>query len=192
MSILKKKYCQNESPKDFSKKLTAVSYQLLAFPPHFLPTAIYNLLNIFFTSVNSSRIIWQLPSLTNRRSFDKIIWYSSSEAEPSAMFKKYANWESLPLPQPSAIFVGIEDAERRICVTSPYISSFGKLVVSSYTRSATLCDFSHTFKSLKFFISQYNSLVKAVSCPLIADCFNQVRHTKPNSLQKFKQILNTN
>ena len=180
-----KKYCAIRILDTTSAELSAVSCQLIAPLRYFLPTAIYNLLNIFFTSINSSRIIWQLPSLTNRRSFDKIIWYSSSEAEPSAMFKKYANWESLPLPQPSAIFVGIDDAERRICVTRPYTSSFGKLVVSSYTRSATACDFSHTFKSLKFFISQFDSLVKAVSCPLIADNFNQVRQPQTNSLQNF-------
>jgi hypothetical protein len=79
----------------------------------------------------------------------------------------------------------MDDAERRIWLTNPYVSSFGNSFVSLYTLKATLCDFPQTFKSLKFFISQFNSLVKAVCCLLIADSFNQVRQPQTNSLQNF-------
>lgn len=171
MSFLKKTYYAIKKSGAFSKKQTAVSYQPLAFSPHFLPTALYNLLNIFFTSIKSSRIAWQFSSFINLKSLDRIIWYSSSDAEPRAIFKKYANWESLPLPHPSAMLVGMDDAERLIWLTNPYVSSFGKSFVSIYTLKATLCDFSQTFKSLKFFISKLNSLVKAISCLLNADCY---------------------
>lgn len=46
--------------------------------------------------------------------------------EPAAMTKKRFNSALENLPQPSAILVGTEEEERRICEIKPYISSFGK------------------------------------------------------------------
>ena len=168
MRALDLKYCPEIVSKPQSKKLSAVSAQLLAFLPHFLATVLYSFISIFFTSVNSIKIFFEFSTDKYSKSVDKITWYSSSEAEPRAIFKKYPNCESLPLPQPSAMLVGTDDAERRIWLTKPYISSLGKGFVSLYTFNATLWDFSQTLRSLKSFISK-NYLVKANSYPLKAN-----------------------
>lgn len=55
----------------------------------------------------------------NSRSFDKIIWYSSSEAEPKARLRNRANCGCVFRPQPSAILEGIEEEDRLIWLVRP-------------------------------------------------------------------------
>lgn len=174
MSVLDLTYCLGKVLKSQGKELLvfgfqplAVSFQRLAFS-YFLVTALYSFVSIFFTSIKSINNLLELSFDKYSKSADKIIWYSSSEAEPRAIFKKYPNCGSLPLPQPSAILVGTDEAERRIWLTKPYISSLGKGFVSLYTSKATLCDFPQTFKSLKSFMAKINLLVDAVRIQLLA------------------------
>ena len=58
---------------------------------------------------------------------------SSSESDPSDMFKKYRNSLSELLPAPSLILLGIEIADLLICEVNPYCSSFGNDAVNSYS-----------------------------------------------------------
>jgi|GEM_PF-2219931 len=126
--------------------------------------------NIFFTSVTLSERKRNLFSDIYCKSLDKINWYSNSVAEPNAMFKNLPNCGSEFLPQPSAMLVGIDEEERLICEISPYSSSFGNSEVLEYTTKVKAWDFSQTFKSLKFFISNFIKQ-KADFCQLIADRF---------------------
>lgn len=185
MRALELTYCLEMVSKPQSKELSAISIQLLAFLIHFLSTVLYSLASIFFTSINSIKIFLEFSTDKYSKSVDKIIWYSSSVAEPRAIFKKYPNCGSLPLPQPSAMLVGTDDAERRIWLTKPYISSLGNGFVSLYTFNATLCDFSQTFRSLKSFITKNYLLVKASGYQLNAERSTQVRPSQTNSLQHF-------
>ncbi len=57
-------------------------------------------------------------------------WYSNSEQEPVAMVKNLLKSGFEFLPHPSAMFVGIEEAERLICDMSPYNSSLGNVEVT--------------------------------------------------------------
>ena len=63
------------------------------------------------------------------RSLESSSWYSNSLHEPVEITKKRFNSALEFLPQPSDMFVGIEELDRRICEISPYISSFGKDVL---------------------------------------------------------------
>jgi len=56
-------------------------------------------------------------------------WYSNSEHEPVASVKNLLKSGSVFLPQPSAMLVGIEEADRLICDVSPYNSSLGNVDV---------------------------------------------------------------
>lgn len=67
------------------------------------------------------------------KSLAKINWYSSSEQEPVDITKNRFSSGKLFRPHPSAILVGIEDADLRICEISPNCSSRGKEPVREYT-----------------------------------------------------------
>lgn len=58
-------------------------------------------------------------------SLESKISYSTSEAEPDAMFRKFANSAFVRRPHPSAILVGIDETALRIYDVKPKTSSFG-------------------------------------------------------------------
>lgn len=60
------------------------------------------------------------------KSFESNSWYSSSLHEPVAMTKNLRSSAFEFLPQPSDMFVGIDELDLRICEINPYVSSFGK------------------------------------------------------------------
>jgi len=60
---------------------------------------------------------------------------------------------SLPLPQPSAIFVGMEDAALLICEVNPYNSLLGISYVRRYISIVNEWLFCQTYSVLKSFIS---------------------------------------
>ncbi len=147
-----------------SYKLPDVSSQLVA---HFV-TDFCSAANIFFTSSFVENTDWNSSFDKYPRSLESINWYSSSDADPKAIFKNLANCGSEFLALPSAMFDGTEAAALLIWLTSPYSSSGGYFLVTRYTMSTTLWDFSHTNKSLKLFISKLRSNFKAESSQLIA------------------------
>ena len=105
--------------------------------------------SIFFTlmvaSVNSA--YW--PGLRYLRSWARRMRYSVSLAEPIAIWRKRAKSAELFLPQPSAMFVGIDAQARRIWLVSPYISSRGNQDVKSYILKVKSWDFFQTCNFLK-------------------------------------------
>ena len=146
--------------------------------------------SILFTSSTASSNSENLDSDRYFKSLDSISWYSSSDADPKAIFKNLPNCGSEFLPHPSAMFVGIEEADRRICEIKPYSSSFGYILVSTYISNTSRWDFSHTFKFLKFFIPKY-LFEKADSCQLKAERLS-LDHSHTNSLQKNLKQQHTN
>jgi len=66
---------------------------------------------IFFKSVTNVNNSWKQFSEMYPRSFDNIIWYSSSEAEAEEIAKNLFISALLLWPQPSAIFVGMEELD---------------------------------------------------------------------------------
>ncbi len=85
-------------------------------------------------------------------SFERINWVSNSNDEPNAMLKNCRNSLLDFLPQPSAMFDGIETAARVICDIKPNLSDCGKsLVISNIVLESNIAAF-HTFNSLKLCI----------------------------------------
>lgn len=160
------------------KKHSADSFQQSA--NYFFTTDFNREANIFFTSSLSWEISSNVALEIYPKSFARINWYSSSDAEPNAKFKNLPNWGSEFLPQPSAIFVGIEDEDLLIWLISPYNSSFGNSLVELYIIKVSECDFSQTNKSRKFFMV-LDWLRIAESCQLKTDC-SLVRPPKTNFL----------
>ncbi|MEO6167798.1 MAG: hypothetical protein ABIO46_14925 [Chitinophagales bacterium] len=68
--------------------------------------------------------------MINSKSFERRTWYSNSEADPAAKVRNRLKSGSLLLPQPSAMFVGMEEDERLICDVIPYTSVFGNEAVT--------------------------------------------------------------
>lgn len=63
------------------------------------------------------------------KSFDNKIWYSNADAEPFVIVKNRFKSGIDSRPQPLAIFVGIEEHERRIWETKLKSSSLGNFEV---------------------------------------------------------------
>jgi len=75
----------------------------------------------------------QVDSSINPSSFERRIWVSNSLNEPKETLKNCMNSFFDFLPAPSAIFDGIDRAERLICEVKPKRSSVGNFSVMRYT-----------------------------------------------------------
>ena len=73
--------------------------------------------SICLISIILDNIFSEFSDVMNFNSTDRKIKYSSSKAEPSEIWINLARSLLLPLPQPSAIFAGIEIAALLICET---------------------------------------------------------------------------
>ncbi len=69
---------------------------------------------------------FQVSSVIYFKSLAKMSWYSTSDDEPIAIWMKCAKSLFVRLPQPSAMFVGMDDAARLICVVRVNNSLLGK------------------------------------------------------------------
>ncbi len=105
----------------------------------------FNILRIAVTcccsSFETSEVIYPMRSLS-------IICVSTSAAEPAAMYKKCITSLSVPRAYPSATFIGIDVAARRIWLTMANNSSRGNRLVMEYIVSAKSIDICHTRRSL--------------------------------------------
>jgi len=78
---------------------------------------------------------------------------SSSDKEPSAIYRNWMNSFSPCRAAPSAIFDGTETAALLICEVSPYNSDAGNSEVALYTASTSAIPDCHICRSLCVFIS---------------------------------------
>ncbi len=78
--------------------------------------------------ISTTSLINSLNTVSERypKSFESINWYSSSEHEPVDITKNRLKSGLEFRPQPSAIFVGIDEQDLLIWEINPYISSLGK------------------------------------------------------------------
>src|SRR5882724_10875245 len=93
-------------------------------------------------------------------------WYSNSLAEPHAICKNRCNSALPRRPQPSAMFAGTEELQRRIWLVNPYISVLGNSFVSLYDVSTNACAFSQTFSSRKSFTFSLSCQLLTAICQL--------------------------
>ena len=71
-----------------------------------------NALSIFFISITSMLYLLKTSSLMYCRSLASNNWYSASDADPRDIWRNLASSVLVFLPHPSAMFVGIDAAER--------------------------------------------------------------------------------
>ena len=74
-------------------------------------------------------------------------WVFNSYKEPRAILRKRLNSSLDRLPNPSAMLLGIETADRFICEVKPNNSDLGNKEVIAYIFSTRQTDFCQTIKS---------------------------------------------